>query len=406
MARNHVHRSFIDRIPSVLTLGRAMVKPQDQQHGGARIAAYWAVILVMLVVLLEALAFAADFLADDLFDHRDSAFARLAERQMTGKQNVDPVLGWEPIPSSEFIEADCVGQEILYQVAADGARNYPGYEPADATVVVAGDSYAFGSEAPDPAAFPAVLAELLAQPVANLGVGGYGPVQALLRLERHIDEYPNAHTVVLGIMYENVHRMVNSYRPVLYDKTDVLAFTPYMRDGGLQPYPGTDALSSEESLRRQMTKAFDTDFWAKPQHRFPYSLALFKAISSHYFMLRKVQKSLRKTGRPEYAMTFASPAIQENLFGLLDRFSKLAERRGLRGIVLFMPRNRLDVASVQALLNAERSRLPATLLALDVAEADVDWSRYNLENKADDNICHPSEYGYIEIARYLAAKLR
>lgn len=382
-----------------------MPEQQDQQHGGARVALYWAVLLIMLLVLLEALAFAAGFLADDLFDHRDNAFARLAERQMTGKQNVDPVLGWEPIAPSEFVEADCLGNEIVYRIAADGARDYPGYDPAAATVVVAGDSYAFGSEVPNPQAFPAVLAKMLAQPVANLGVGGYGPVQALLRLERHIVNYPQAHTVVLGIMYENVHRMVNSYRPVLYDKTDVLAFTPYMRDGSVQPHPGTDVLLREDTLRDQMTMAFDTDFWAKPQHRFPYAVALFNSIGSNFFMLRKVQKSLRKTGRPEYAMTFAAPVIQENLFGLLDRFSALANTRGLRAVVLFMPRNRLDVESVRTLLTERQTRLPPNLLALDVAEAEVDWSRYNLENKADDNICHPSEYGYTEIARHLAASL-
>ncbi len=383
-----------------------MAKPQGQPHGGAQVAVYWAVMLAMLLVLIEALGFSAGFLANDLFDQRDEAFARLAERKMTGKQNADPVLGWEPIPSSEFVEPDCLGDEIVYQSAADGARNYPGYDPAAATVIVAGDSYAFGSEVPDPEAFPAVLAGMLGEPVANLGVGGYGPVQALLRLERHIDRYPGARAVVLGVMYENVHRMVNSYRPVLYDKTDVLAFTPYMHDGNLQPYPSADILQSEDMLRRQMTMAFDKDFWARPQHRFPYTQSLLRGFSSNYFLLRKVQKSLRKVGRPEYAMTFASADIQENLFSLLDRFAQVAEARELLGIVLFMPRNRLDTQSVQTLLAEQQSRLPPGLLVLDVAGADIDWARYNLENKAEDNICHPSEYGYTEIARHLAAALR
>lgn len=382
-----------------------MRQPQGQGPSGARIAAFWAVLFLLFLVLLEVIGFAGVFLADDLFDHRAGVLARVNELELKSKQKVDPVLGWEPEAPSAFVEANCIGDEISYQIAADGARSYPGYQPTAATIVIGGDSYAFGSEVGDPQTFPAVLARLSGQTVANLGVGGYGPVQALLRLERHIDQYPQATTVVLGIMYENVHRMVNGYRPVLYDKTEVLTFTPYMSDGQVQPHPGIEALSTEARLRNEIIVAFDTDFWAKPQHDFPYSMSLARAFTSHYFVLRKVQKSLRKLGRPEYALSFGSPVIQENLFGLIDRFARLADARGLRGIVLFTPRNRLDTQSVSRLLAAQGSRLPTTLLALYVADADIDWTRYNLENKAEDNICHPSEYGYAEIARYLAAAL-
>lgn len=382
-----------------------MREPRDRGHSGARIAAFWAVLFLMVVVLLEVIGFASVFLTDDLFDHRAGVLARVNERELKSKQKIDPVLGWEPEAPSTFVEANCIGAEISYRIAADGARSYPGYQPSAATIVIAGDSYAFGSEVGDSQTFPAALAKLSGQTVANLGVGGYGPVQSLLRLERHIDQYPQASTVVLGIMYENVHRMVNGYRPVLYDKTEVLTFTPYMSGGQVQPHPGIEALSTEDKLQNEIIVAFDTDFWAKPQHNFPFSMSLARAFTSNYFVLRKVQKSMRKLGRPEYALSFGSPIIQDNLFGLIDRFAQLADARGLRGIVLFMPRNRLDTKSVSTLVATQGARLPTTLLALDVAEADIDWTRYNLENKADDNICHPSEYGYTEIARHLAASL-
>jgi hypothetical protein len=105
-------------------------------------------------------------------------------------------------------------------------------------------------------------------------------------------------------------------------------------------------------------------------------------------------------------MTFASPVIQQNLFGLLERFAELGRSRNLEAVVLFMPRNRLDTESVQTLLSAEAERIPADLKVLDVGAADVDWSLYNLENPADGNICHPSGYGYAQIAQYLAASLQ
>jgi hypothetical protein len=46
-------------------------------------------------------------------------------------------------------------------------------------------------------------------------VGGYGPEQALLKLEGLIDRFPSARVVVLAITYDDFSRMVNSYRPVL-----------------------------------------------------------------------------------------------------------------------------------------------------------------------------------------------
>ena len=73
-----------------------------------------------------------------------------------------------------------------------------------------------GDEVADSESFPASLEGILQVPVANFGVGGYGPEQAVLKLEGLIDRFPRARVVVLAIMYENVRRMVNSYRPVYY----------------------------------------------------------------------------------------------------------------------------------------------------------------------------------------------
>ena len=64
------------------------------------------------------------------------------------------------------------------------------------------------------------------------------------------------------------------------------------------------------------------------------------------------------------------------------------------------------VVKLQRLIAARGDRLPAGLRVVDVAAGEMDWSRYNLENPADGNVCHPSEYGYRQIARQLAAALR
>ena len=223
-------------------------------------AAYWLVILGFLTILFEVIAFATGFMDLDVYDHRDSAIARLSERATADLRRIDPIVGWQPLPSSTAEDRSCLGDLNLHQFAADGARDYPGYEPEEATIIVSGDSYTYGAEVADPHAFPAVLAGLLGETVANLGAGGCGPVQAVLRLEQKVNNYPRARMIVLGIMYENIHRMMNSYRPVLYDKMPIYAFAPYMRDGSIHPHVGKAPLMRDETLLPAMNHAFDTDF--------------------------------------------------------------------------------------------------------------------------------------------------
>jgi hypothetical protein len=73
----------------------------------------------------------------------------------------------------------------------DRLRVHRATSARDAVVLVAGDSYTHGDEVADSASFPASLERVLQVPVANFGVGGYGPEQALLKLEGLIDRFPD-----------------------------------------------------------------------------------------------------------------------------------------------------------------------------------------------------------------------
>ncbi len=106
-----------------------------------------------------------------------------------------------------------------------------------------GDSYTHGSEVADDDAFPAQLAKILGLSVANHAVGGHGPVQAFLNLKEKIELYPKAKVVILGMMYENIFRMVNSYRPVLAEKSSAYRFKPYIENGRNSTEPGAECIS-------------------------------------------------------------------------------------------------------------------------------------------------------------------
>jgi hypothetical protein len=74
--------------------------------------------------------------------------------------------------------------------------------------------------------------------------------------------------------------------------------------------------------------------------------------------------------------------------------------------VVFIPRNRYDTESAARFIEASRPLLDRDLVLADVGAADVAWDRFNLEEADSNNICHPTPYGYRQIAEHVAAVLR
>jgi hypothetical protein len=364
-------------------------------------------MLSFMFALLELFAFATAKLVDedDLFDARQSVFNEYSDESLAFFNSVkaDPVLGWRNYGPAVSKEKNCLGNPIEYRYDAAGARSYEGYDASQAEVIVVGDSYSNGMEVGDNETYPARLSELLGVSVANHGVGGYGPTQSLLNLQQNILRYPRARVVVLGIVYENLYRMVNSYRPVLYHGSSEYTLKPYMKDGQIIAHPGNSVFESVERFQQAAEKAFDDDFWAKPVARFPYSITLGKSLTTNYFRYRKLQREFRKFGKPEYFLFFADEGIKLNLIALLNEYASMARAWDVVPIVVFIPRNRLDTSSASKFIADHRADIDSRLLIGDVAEfPDINWNKFNLEEAESDNICHPSSYGYQSIAQYIA----
>ncbi len=376
-----------------------------------KIVFYFIMVAIMLcLVELSSLVIVQLVDSDDFFDSRDVVFARLNDADLAEfkARSADPVMGWRWHGPLAREEKNCLGDTIEYHYDAAGARVHPWFDVANTKVIVVGDSYTNGDEVSDSETFPARLSPLLGVSVANHGVGGYDPTQSLLNLQENISRYPQAKVVVMAIMYENLYRMVNSYRPVLYTASSDYSLKPYMAGGHRVPHPGGQVFDSLEHFKTVAEQSFDNDFWAKPVAQFPYSLALGRSLASNYFYYRKFQRAVSRLGKPEYFLIFNAQEIKLNLIALLNQYAEKAAEWGVQPVVIFVPRNRLDTSSASEFIEQNRAAIDPRLLLGDVAEfPGVDWIKFNTREKEDsDNICHPSVYGYQTIAEYIAQFLR
>jgi hypothetical protein len=317
---------------------------------------------------------------------------------------MDPVLGWRPRGPRVTDDCNCQGTQVEYVFDRFGARVYTGYDRASAEIIVVGDSYSHGYEVAADDSYVAQLSKILGVSLANHAFGGYGPVQAFLSLKQNIDHYPKARVAILGIMYENIFRMVNSYRPILIRKASVFALKPYMKEASIEPHPGELAFRDVETFNGYVNDAFDNDFWARPKRSFPFSVSYIRALVTPFFFYKKLPRKLRKVGVPEFAMAYSSGTLSRELLALLRFYAEFARERDIVPVVIFIPRDKYDRSSATRFVDKNRERFQEDLLMGDVGTADMNWDRYNLLDTSEmDNIrfCHPSPYGHRKIAEYI-----
>jgi hypothetical protein len=206
-------------------------------------------------------------------------------------------------------------------------------------------------------------------------------------------------------MYENIFRMVNSYRPILIRKASAYALKPYMKEGGIQPHPGEAAFKDVDTFKGYVNDAFDNDFWARPKKSFPFSVSYIKALATPFFYYKKLPRKLRKLGIPEFALAYSSDALSRELVALLNLYADFAKERDIVPVVIFIPRDKYDRSSATRFVDKNREFLRENLLIGNVGAEKMNWDRYNLMDTSEmDNIrfCHPSPYGHRKIAEYVA----
>jgi hypothetical protein len=218
-----------------------------------------------VLAVVEAGSFAFFRFARDRFSFADPSAYVLDPARVEGlASHFDATLGWTnryPTPLEERPQPRRYGRVAL---------------------AAFGDSYTHCDEVGDAETWQAYLAEAIEADVLNFGVGAYGPDQALLRYRLKASRL-RAPVVALGLVLENINRIVNRYRPFYYRETGVPLTKPrfVLQDGSLVLLP--NPIEGSEELGRLADPAFvhaigAQDFWYSrgglPRLGFPYARLL------------------------------------------------------------------------------------------------------------------------------------
>jgi hypothetical protein len=337
-------------------------------------------------------------LRPDFFDQREAFLSHLRSEDFERfqQQAASNTLGWDNPAGQTRRQRNCIGIEITYTYDQDRLRVHATTPARDAVILVSGNSYTHGDDVADSESFPASLQRILQVPVANFGVGGYGPDQALLKLEGLIDRFPRARVMVLAIMYENVLRMVNSYRPVYFAGTGIkFGLKPYVLDGEFHGLIGDDPFSGFPSMLAAANVGFDTDFWRRARAQFPYSAALIEALLLPSFYVPVLDRFGGRIGWAQWEAAYRLESVQRNLRSIYDRFARLAQSRNLHAVIAFIPEDGHDQTSGLLGMAAATELQRAQITFVNVGR-HFEWPHFLLD-------CgHPSPDGYRMIATDVA----
>lgn len=262
-----------------------------------------SLVTVILMLFVEIFFFYFTSRHVDLF--RDDADKYIPTRDDAEKfitSRFDPVLGWDN---------------------HDIARNLKEGKSYLATSF--GDSFTYGDEVANHETWQAVFENLTGLAVLNMGVGGYGVDQAVLKFEKYAAENP-AMFCILGVNSE-MYRRVLSYQSRYYFKSWLYAFKPILIQNNQQfelQYP--PCKSSEclvELLRapsQELRELLEThDYWYqeeqnKPVRGFPYTISFLKTVPQ---FLRRLKENRGLSDA--YFMTENSVYLTRYLIKRFDR---------------------------------------------------------------------------------------
>ncbi|MBI4665236.1 MAG: hypothetical protein HY751_02370 [Nitrospinae bacterium] len=367
-----------------------------------RRTAFWVTLCVLMALAVESASWAFfRFYGEERLHYHIKVDERLfAEEVLNAPAAKLPgptfhrVMGWDEIPVNSN----------LPEPFALASRNEPS-SPGKTGVSVYGDSFTYCQDVADDETWPHYLGELSATGVANFGARGYGPDQALLKLELDLNAGRHAKIVILSALSENIARIVNVNPRFYWAEGSAYGFKPVLvEENGVFSWKGDylENLSTPEGRASALDAVEKYDFWRdynrrRPTIGFPYSVSLIQTSKYLLFDVKRWE-DLWKEERPVKTMR-----------AVVDRFVALGKENGFTPVLLFIPeiadlkryqRNgKMSYAEFAGSLKTAYGQ--SGLVVVDIAEERFDPASFNITPYSG----HASAYGNKIIAGAVFRKI-
>jgi hypothetical protein len=301
------------------------------------------------------------------------------------RYDFDPLLGWTNRPGEN--------------IDADTAR-ISSYRPDEQIIHAYGDSFVFGAEVEADQSFPHYLSKLTNTEVRNFGVGGYGPDQAILLLERNLSAGISAPVIVLAMPSENIARTVSMFWKLYVPITQPFQIKPLFVFEENQ-WRLVDAVPDNRTDKGQYLEAIQAakkyDFWyshnqTRPGFTFPY---IWTTISTIRYLVRDVVR---------WQDLYSDDRATKTLAYILERFVALSRQYGFKPVFTIIPmpedlmlRDLGKPGYYSAFLNTARQRFDGELLIIEGISKEAISENFNIKPYSG----HASAYGNEIIANVI-----
>lgn len=323
----------------------------------------------------------------------------------------DPDLGWAIRPNG-------INHNKLYRSNSIGIRGDREYalEPEKFRVAAFGDSFTHGDEVGNDDTWAAQLSAEKSKDleVMNFGVGGQAPDQALLRYRKIGHKY-NANVVVLGLMPENINRVVNRFRG--YYSPGV----PFSKPRYILKFGDLTLVKNPFYLRKHFQRMINDSDWAireTKEHDYWYDRIPDKGpldglnavlLYKNVFYLYKRLLASDAIYTPRFVYREDTEALRV-LVAITKAFAEEAEANGSKFVVLIYPTQR----DIRNFMKDERIRYRPYLEALEDEGIEViDLMQKLKEQKFSPsieelfgNLFHYTRRGHAFVAKHIYAWMK
>jgi len=218
-----------------------------------------------------------------------------------------------------------------------------------------GDSFTYCDEVGDTETWQEQLAGMLSADIYNFGVGAYGTDQAYLRFHEEFEKVSTP-LVALGLITENINRIVNRYRPFYFEHTGYTLPKPRFILRGQIRELIENPVRNENEIDKLLDPKFveslgENDFWfrryERPALSFPYTAILLNQRFWQEIFHRRGGGQIDDLSPRPWANLWTFPPARDLMFSIIDSFMEESRAAGKVPFINLLPNQTEVIAQNQ-----------------------------------------------------------